>query len=261
MRRKEEKKGKAAAAVGKGIVQRTLKSVLTTGTVTDGHILTDDLSNHCICIKEYIADAAGNPRFGIVVADCSTAQFSISAFEDDACRTRLETTIRQHKPKELVCERGNLSVPTMRLLRACVGPDCSWTMLKAGSEFPDSEHAIADIEKIFDDKVPAEVQGMYGNPEAMSAMGGVLFYLRSLNLDRDLFAVRNFNIFDPIRNGQALVVDGQTLAHVEVLQNSEGTDEGTVFKLLCRCETSFGKRLLKIWVSQPLREAAAINAR
>lgn len=48
------------------------------------------------------------------------------------------------------------------------------------------------------------------------------------------------DIFDPIRDGQALILDGQTLAHIEVLQNSSGTDEGTLFKLLCRCATPFG---------------------
>lgn len=76
-----------------------------------------------------------------------------------------------------------------------------------------------------------------------------------------------------------LVLDGQTLAHIEVLQNSLGTDEGTLFKLLCRCRTPFGtplssdvlltptdhlalgKRLFKIWICQPLREAKAINDR
>ena len=69
------------------------------------------------------------------------------------------------------------------------------------------------------------------------------------------------DIFDPIRDGQSLILDGQTLAHIEILQNSDGTDEGTLFKLLCRCSTPFGKRLFKIWVCQPLRKAKDINAR
>ena len=32
--------------------------------------------------------------------------------------------------------------------------------------------------------------------------------------------MRNFNIYDPMKRGQGLVLDGQTLAHIEVLLNS-----------------------------------------
>jgi DNA mismatch repair protein MSH6 len=53
--------------------------------------------------------------------------------------------------------------------------------------------------------------------------------------------MRNFNIYDPMKRGQGLVLDGQTLAHIEVLQSSEGGEEGTLLKFLQRCVTPFGK--------------------
>ena len=65
-------------------------------------------------------------------------------------------------------------------------------------------------------------------------------YLRQLNLDSQLVTARNFNIYDPLRAGHALVLDGQTLAHIEVLQNSQGGIEGTLLQLLSRCITPFG---------------------
>ena len=52
--------------------------------------------------------------------------------------------------------------------------------------------------------------------------------------------MKNFNIYDPMRRGQGLVLVGQPLAHIEVLQNSEGTEEGTLLKLLSRCVTPSG---------------------
>lgn len=90
IRRKDAKDGKESKTAkktaskddkGSKIVNRELKSVFTTGTIVDGGLLTDDLSNHCIAIKEFIPDASSNPRYGIVIADCSTAEFTISAFE------------------------------------------------------------------------------------------------------------------------------------------------------------------------------------
>ena len=72
---------------------------------------------------------------------------------------------------------------------------------------------------------------------------------------------KNFNIYDPLSQGQALILDGQTLAHIEVLQNSQGGQEGTLFQLLSRCVTPFGKRLFKIWLCAPLRTVEGINDR
>lgn len=283
------------------IVNRELKTVLTTGTIVDGHLLTDDLSNHCIAVKEFIEEAGSDPRFGIVIADCSTAEFTMSAFQDDTCRTKLETTIRQHRPRELIVEAGNLSVPTLRLLRTCVGPSCTWNNLQPGAEFKTAKEAIIGVQKIFSESgsetVPPTIARLFDNDEAMSAMGGMLWYLSKVGNDRVTWArlmpgyssnstgtffrcktsvsrhahgaargalrliLPSSDIFDPIRDGQSLVLDGQTLAHIEILQNSLGTDDGTLFKLLCRCSTPFGKRLFKIWVCQPLLQAKAINDR
>jgi len=53
--------------------------------------------------------------------------------------------------------------------------------------------------------------------------------------------MKNFNIYDPMKKGQGLTLDGQALAHVEVLLNSEGTEEGSLLQLLGRCVTSFGQ--------------------
>lgn len=89
IRRKDAKAGKGKSAAGKtaeekqagSIVNRELRSILTNGTIVDGNLLKNDLSDHCISIKEFIADASSHPRFGVVIADCSTAEFTISAFE------------------------------------------------------------------------------------------------------------------------------------------------------------------------------------
>lgn len=43
--------------------------------------------------------------------------------------------------------------------------------------------------------------------------------------------------------------------------NNEGGEQGTLLNLLQRCLTPFGKRLFRIWLTSPLREAAAINDR
>lgn len=118
--------------------------------------------------------------------------------QDDACRTQLETIIRQHRPRDLVCERGNLSGPTTRLLRGAAGLACSWTYLKPGTEFPSAEDALGQIRELFnskneddeaaemdvdgqgDERVPQQIKELYESAETMSALGGMLYYLKGV---------------------------------------------------------------------------------
>lgn len=86
------------------IVRRVLNKVYTNGTLVDEALLTDEQAGHCLSIRE---DGEEDPRngkqkFGICVLDSSTSEFNLSAFEDDVCRTKLETMVRQLRPKEIV---------------------------------------------------------------------------------------------------------------------------------------------------------------
>ncbi|KAJ3752036.1 hypothetical protein EV360DRAFT_97567 [Lentinula raphanica] len=195
-------------------ILRELNKVYTNGALVDGEMIHDDEAGHCISIREVESDDGSHSMFGICVLDCSTSQFDLAIFEDDICRTKLETLIRQIRPKEMLFTKGNLSVSTTRLLKSMLPTTCLWT-----------------------------------------------WYLQQLNIDKDIISMKNFNVYDPMRRGEGLVLDGQTLAHIEVLLNNEGTEEGSLLKLLNRCITPCGKRLFRIWLCMPLREIAAINAR
>lgn len=64
--------------------------------------------------------------------------------------------------------------------------------------------------------VPEAIRDMLGMKTPMEALGAMVWYLRQLNIDKDIMSMRNFNVYDPMKKGQGLVLDGQTLAHVEV---------------------------------------------
>ena len=85
-----------------------LNKVYTNGTLVDQELLTDEQAGHCISIREAAAEEASaktNNSFGICVLDSSTSEFSLSAFEDDVCRTKLETMMRQLRPKEIIFKK------------------------------------------------------------------------------------------------------------------------------------------------------------
>ena len=101
---------------------RELNKVYTNGTLVDPEFLTDEQAGHCVSVfEEPGADdepdknknkgrivAKGEDkghRFGVCVLDCATSQFNLSAFEDDVCRTKLETLMRQIRPKEVLFKK------------------------------------------------------------------------------------------------------------------------------------------------------------
>ncbi|EIM88849.1 DNA mismatch repair protein Msh6 [Stereum hirsutum FP-91666 SS1] len=289
----DKSKGKKTA--GEKIVRRELNKVYTNGTLVDEELLTDEQAGHCVSIRESDPDdfpgastgsAGGGGAFGICVLDSATSEFNLCAFEDDVCRTRLETLMRQLRVKEIVFTKGNLSVETTRLLKSLLPATCLWTSLRDKKEGFDYETTIEELKQLYppseagsDSQTQNEesmiedeaMEGMEGVPKAIrdmlkcksavESLGSMIWYLRQLNIDKDILTMRNFNVYDPMKRGQGLVLDGQTLAHIEVLVNNEGTEEGSLLELLGRCVTPFGKRLFRIWLCMPLREIKDINAR
>ncbi|KIO19597.1 hypothetical protein M407DRAFT_30749 [Tulasnella calospora MUT 4182] len=268
----EKGKGKPKAAEPKAdkIVRRELSKVLTGGTLVDANMLQDDQAGHCVAIREF----EDEDNFGLCVLDAATGEFNLCSFVDDVCRTKLETMMRQLRPKELVHTKGNLSVATIRLLKNILPASCLWTVLRETEGydydgtlqaleemFPAGDENAMEEDDVLSPSIPEGIRQMMGSRVAMEAIGAMIWYLRQLNIDKDLVSMKNFNIYDPMKQGLGLVLDGQTLSHIEVLQNNEGTDEGSLLRLLGRCVTPFGKRLFRIWLCMPLREVSAINAR
>ncbi|RUS19437.1 hypothetical protein BC937DRAFT_87471 [Endogone sp. FLAS-F59071] len=269
------------------IIRRELSCVLTAGTLVDTGMLTAEMGTYCMSVKEYSPADHLPPSFGVVFVDTSTAEFHLVAFDDDLDRTKFETLVMQVKPREIVCEKSHLTQRTTRILKNnLVNP--LWNALISEREFWDAattkdEFRIAgyfdpkndgknnkedemdvDNERIHsgEESWPQAIQDALDKPLLMSALGGLTWYLRSLKLDTELLSLRNFHRYDPIRQTTSLVLDGQTLANLDILENSnDGTADGTLHQLLNHATTPFGKRLFRKWLCHPLRAKQEIDDR
>ncbi|EAW10298.1 mismatch repair ATPase MSH6 [Aspergillus clavatus NRRL 1] len=264
-----ERDGKKAGGKEDKIIKRELSCVLTAGTLVEGSMLQDDMSTYCVAIKEAIIE--DHPAFGIAFVDTATGQFSLSEFGDDADMTKFETFVAQTRPQELLLEKSTISTKALRILKNNTGPTTIWNHLKPGKEFWEADITVKELDAS-DYFVSQDDDNLQAWPEtlrearakelAMSAFGALVQYLRMLKLDRDLITIGNFSWYDPIRKTSNLVLDGQTLINMEIFANSfDGGSEGTLFQLLNRCITPFGKRMFKQWVCHPLMDAKKINAR
>ena len=254
----------------KKIINRELACVLTGGTLVDPGMLQDDMSTYCVAIKE--SEQEGRPAFGIAFVDTATAQFFLTGFQDDDEMTKFETLIAQIRPREILLEKSCSSTKAIRILKNSTGPSTSTVSLKPGKEFWTADTACRELDAgryfVNDDGDNIEAwpeplrQAREEHEHVMSAFGALVQYLRTLQIDRALVTLGNVSWYDPIRSAGTLVLDGKTLINLEVFANSfDGSPEGTLFSLLNRCITPFGKRTFKQWVCHPLMDASKINAR
>ncbi|KAA1083414.1 DNA mismatch repair protein msh6 [Puccinia graminis f. sp. tritici] len=245
---------------GKEIVRRELRSVVTSGTIVDGNILTDDSATCLLAIKE--STNSDLPVFGVIIMDAATAEFNLTHFEDSANRTHLETIMSRFKPKEILHEKSGLSPATLRVLRNTASSDCTWTALKS-DEFLEPDECVCRLTELFQEsggQIPQVFQSFNNKLETMQALGGLLWYLKQLNLDKDLLTCKNVKEMDAFRCSRTMHLDGKTISDLELLQ-SDGSEESRLLKLLNRCVTSFGKRLFRHWLCSPLQDGDAIRAR
>lgn len=271
MREAEGNGGKKAASGPKPdkIIKRELACVLTGGTLVDGAMLQGDMATYCAAIKESAVDDM--PAFGIAFVDAATGQFFLSEFVDDVDLTKFETFVAQTRPQEILLEKSRLSTKALRILRNNTSPTTIWNHLKPVKEFWDAQITRRELDcggyfngedSNCDGEWPESLQQIRSQDLVMSALGALIQYLRTLKLEQSLLSQGNFNSYCPIQKGTTLVLDGQTLINLEIFANNfDGGTEGTLFALLNRCVTPFGKRLFKQWVCHPLADAARINER
>ena len=264
MRERQDKSGKKADKV----ISRELACVLTAGTLVDGSMLQDDMAAYCVAIKESVVD--DKPAFGIAFVDTATGRFHLSGFVDDVDLTKFETFVAQTGPRELLLEKSQLSTKALRILKNNTSPTTIWTHLKPVTEFWDADTARRELstsnyfvtEEGGEDVWPETLQQYKDDDLVMSAIGGLVSYLRLLKLERPLMSQGSFDPYSPIQKDGTLILDGQTLINLELFTNSSnGTSDGTLFNLLNKCITPFGKRMFRSWVAHPLCNARKINER
>lgn len=270
MREREDKPPGGKAKKVDKVINRELACVLTKGTLVEGSMLEDDNATYCVSIKETMVDDL--PVFGIAFVDTATGQFFLSEFTDDVDLTKFETFIAQTRPQELLLEKSHISVKALRIMKNNTSPTTIWNYLKPAKEFWTADvtcreldcntYFLSSEEFATDNTWPQVLEDAREKEHVMSAFGALIQYLRTLKIERDLLSQGNFQWYDPIQKKTTLVLDGQTLINLEIFNNTyDGGSEGTLFTLLNRCITPFGKRLFKQWVCHPLADAARINER
>ncbi len=229
---------------GHGLVERAVVRVATPGTIVDPDLLA---------AKEHTYVAAvvrAKKRVGLAYADVSTGEFAATEIREDA-EAVLAAELGRLQPAECVLPEGaTLELPAQPQTTAVS------QMSYAAWHF-DLQEATSTLLRVLG-VATLDGFGCADLPLATRAAGGLLAYLEETQKSflGSLDGLRTYSL------DSFMGLDPATLRNLEIVRNSRTQqEEGSLLGVLDETRSAMGGRLLRQWLTQPLVDVAAIEAR
>ncbi|RLC51307.1 MAG: DNA mismatch repair protein MutS [Candidatus Cloacimonadota bacterium] len=227
----------------KGIVKREVVEVVTPGVALSDKLLDHKKNNYLltVSIKDEIA--------GISFADISTGEFYTFEVPENEFKQQLESIspaeiLIKKKDKDYLIPIISKSSPSLRITKID-----DWIFnYEYGKELLLMQFNTVNlkgfgIEKLF---------------SGIIAAGVVLNYLQETQ-KVNLTHLNRISVYNP---SEFMLLDSSTKRNLEITSTiQEGGTEGTLISILDKTSTAMGGRLLKKWISAPLRNIELIKNR
>uniref|UniRef100_A0A8C8RNX1 DNA mismatch repair protein MSH3 n=1 Tax=Pelusios castaneus TaxID=367368 RepID=A0A8C8RNX1_9SAUR len=239
----------------------------------DVEAVTADVSdNYLLCIcenKESLRDKKkGDAVIGIVAVQPTTGEVVFDSFQDSASRLELESRVLRLQPVELLLP-SDLSDHSERLISSITSvslQDDRIRIERMESIYFEYSHAFQLITDFYArgvlDSTGSQKLSVILNLDkpVICSLAAVIMYLKEFNLEKILHNPSNFKQLSS--EAEYMTINGTTLKNLEILQNqTDMKTKGSLLWVLDHTRTSFGRRKLKKWVTQPLMKSSEINAR
>ncbi|XP_037657353.1 DNA mismatch repair protein Msh3 isoform X1 [Choloepus didactylus] len=235
-------------------------------------IITDTSTNYLLCIcehKETVKDnKKGNIFIGIVGVQPATGEVVFDSFQDSTSRLELETRLLCLQPVELLLP-SDLSEPTELLIHRATAVsvrDDRIRVERMENIYFEYSYAFQAVTEFYaKDEVDIKGSQCFSGiinleKPVICSLAAVIRYLKEFNLEKMLSKPQNFKQLSS--EMEFMTLNGTTLRNLEILQNqTDMKTKGSLLWVLDHTKTSFGRRKLKKWVTQPLLKLREINAR
>ena len=215
-------------ATSKGPVERKVLRVVTPGTVTDAHLLDAKRDSLLVAVN------ANKYRTGIAWLNLAAGQFTLSevpAAETAAALERLDVA-ELLLPEGALSPRRGAGVPTRALP--------PWQF--------DAAAAVKSLAKHFGTR-DLTAFGVEDRDLAIGAAGALFAYATSTQQSA-LAHVRSLAVETA---SECIALDAATRRNLEITETLRGEPAPTLLSLLDTCGTAAGSRLLRQWLTHPLR--------
>ncbi|MCG3148828.1 MAG: DNA mismatch repair protein MutS [Verrucomicrobiae bacterium] len=211
------------------LVQRDITQILSPGTHFDAHILHAERNNFLAAIC---------PGFGLALIDLTTGDFKVTELKTVE---QLQNELTRIKPAEIIVpaewfEEAKAIIPG-------VAPYDGWTFERETAFFTLRDHFKVQSLDGF---------GARDLTVGLGAAGGALHYLQQA-LRRNTGHIHRLSVYNV---SDYMVLDAVTQRNLELLDSKH-----SLVHCLDRTKTPMGARLLREWVTHPLRDVSGVVAR
>jgi len=234
-------------ATSKGLVDRDVVRIVTPGTLIDSTMLEDDANNFIGCLYE---DEAGS---AMVFSDLSTGEMILASLsqEGDNLTTEILDMLSRYMPSELLLNKKAMErksiIDFIKIRLQCTITLREDSCFEADTKMICEQFHVDSIEMLCITKIPEK--------KTVSAM---LDYIRETQKN----SIARFVSLEIVDNASVMGLDisaRRNLELTEMLRHKER--KGSLYWLLDDAKTAMGKRLLKVWIEQPLVQPVKIMAR
>uniref|UniRef100_A0A8C5LJB4 DNA mismatch repair protein MSH3 n=1 Tax=Leptobrachium leishanense TaxID=445787 RepID=A0A8C5LJB4_9ANUR len=235
--------------------------------------INDMPDSYLLCIFER-KEMAKNKQpdscvFGLVAVQPSTGEVIVDSFHDSKSRSQLETRILRLQPVEIILP-SEISAPSENLIKSItassVRNDDRTRIERVESQHFEYSNAFQQISEFYGHDEPGTEgsQRLHRilnlDKNIICSLAAVIRYLKEFNLEKILHNPSNF--IQMTSKSEYIKLSGTTIKNLEVLQNqTDLKNKGSLIWVLDHTKTSFGRRKLRQWVTQPLVNPSDINDR
>jgi DNA mismatch repair protein MutS len=233
-------------AGGPTIVKREVVRIVTPGTVLDDHVLEPSQNNFLAALKP-----APEGQWGGALLDASTGEFLALT---PGTLAQLTAELLTVTVGEVLVPQG-LAVADVEPVLAGFGKRPALAFLEGDAFAP--ARARSFLEAHFQ-VASLEGFGLNGCDASVGAAGAALRYVKETQKSPSGHVDR----LSLLSRGGNLLIDDSTRSHLELLRSlKDGSKAGSLLSVLDRTATALGGRTLARWISAPLANVDAIEAR
>lgn len=227
----------------KGIVKREVIRVITPGTVLDGQMNIDEVSNYLAALTYE------QNTWGLAVCDFSTGDFWVSEFSGSNAAISLKDELNRINPAEILIAEN-----TMQDIADLI---TSTTITCLNKDVFTFQNANALLLSHFCVQ-SLDVYGCDGLRAGVCSAGAIIYYLRETQKapPQQIMQLKHY------RSDSFLVIDATTFRNLEITRTLRLNEKkGSLLDIMNKTCTASGFRLLRMWLERPLTDRAAIEER
>lgn len=231
----------------KGLVDRDVIRVVSSGTVMEEDILDERSSNYICSIF------TKDNLFGVAWSDISTGEFSAYEYQGDNYLDRLSDILGGIAPSETICNEDFLAkYQKVAYFGTIEGrPHCYQDFAYSRSTAEKKILAAFSVSSL-------SVFELEDKSSAICACGGLLEYLAQTQKR----ALGQLVKIDFLKDKSFMILDNSTRRNLELTKRArDGKRQGSLISVLDKTATAMGARTIKRYIEQPLQDADLINRR